>query len=335
MKEAEYYFVASDLVSLVCQLCPHHCTIKPGKTGRCRVRRNEEGRLFTLNYGVCTSIAFDPVEKKPLYHFHPGQTVLSLGSFGCNLSCGFCQNWEISQGNPGGYLLQPRDLVKLLEERREQENCCGVAYTYSEPSVWYEFVKAAGSLVKQNGYKNVLVTNGMLNREPLKQLLPDLDALNIDVKGFTPEFYRRVVGGSLKQVISTLEYSLESGKHVEVTTLLIPGLNDSSAELKRLAQWLASLSPDLPFHISRYFPRYRFNQAATPIKSLLEAREIAREYLNYVYLGNFETEEYTDTFCPQCGQKLISRTGYFLKFVGLDRGRCIECGYRPPIIGLN
>lgn len=334
-KEVGFYTVSPDSDRLICLLCPRSCIIEPGKFGRCRVRRNEAGKLISLNYGICTSIAFDPVEKKPLYHFYPGWNVLSLGSFGCNLSCGFCQNWELSQGTPPGQFLSPEDLVKILQVRGKESNCCGVAYTYSEPSVWYEFVSDASPLVKENGFKNILVTNGMLNRAPLKQLLPQLDALNIDLKGFTEDFYREVVGGSLQRVMDTVELSLEMGKHVEVTTLIIPGLNDSREELKQLAQWLSGLSVDLPLHLSRYFPRYKFNQPPTPEETLLEAREIAREYLNYVYIGNLDSRGYSDTECLRCGQRLIERTGYLIKMTGLDKGVCTRCGYRPPIVGLE
>ena len=332
MREARYYTKLKEGDNLQCQLCSHNCIIAPGKTGRCRVRKNEQSRLITINYGLCSSLALDPIEKKPLYHFFPGYNILSLGSFGCNLSCGFCQNWEISQRVEEGRILRPEDIVILLKEI--EENCCGVAYTYSEPSVWFEFVEDSSRLVQASGFKNVLVTNGMLNEVPLRDLLEFIDALNIDLKAFTEEFYRKQLGGSLKQVLKTIEICQESGKHLEITTLLIPGLNDSRTEIKSLAKWLSELSADIPLHLSRCFPRYKFNRPATPFKTLLEAREIAREYLNYVYLGNLGITDYADTNCIRCGQLLIRRTGYFTQLVGLNNGVCASCGYRPPLKGV-
>lgn len=266
-----------------CLLCPQGCLIGANGTGLCRVRKNCDGTLMSLNYGQISSAALDPVEKKPLYHFYPGRTILSVGTWGCNLKCRFCQNWEISQGTPRVSLLEPAALAQLALQ--QGDSCIGVAYTYSEPTVWYEYVLKAAAAVREAGQKNVLVTNGFINEKPLLELLPFVDAMNIDVKSFTEGFYREVCAGGLAAVKRSVETATQHC-HVEVTTLLIPGLNDIEEEIRALSFWLGNINPEIPLHFSRYFPRYKMDLPPTSMETLLRARETARGFLKHVYIGN-------------------------------------------------
>jgi pyruvate formate lyase activating enzyme len=288
------------------------------------------GRLYYLHYGAVSSLALDPVEKKPLYHFHPGHAVLSLGALGCNLQCAFCQNWEIAQSEVPTTRLTVDQLVRLAGERTE-EGCVGVAYTYNEPLVGFEWVLDSARAVKAAGMANVLVTNGEINPEPLAELLPYVDALNIDVKGFTEEFYRDLCRGQLAPVLRTVEAAQRSA-HVELTNLLIPGRNDGPEEVEALVSWVANrLGPDVPLHFSRYFPQYHLDLPPTPATTLKAAAEIARKRLHYVYLGNAAEVEGSDTRCPQCGTVVIRRRGYTVQ--SLLRGRhCPSCGYALAVV---
>ncbi len=308
-----------------CRLCPRECRLVEGAAGVCRTRRNVGGRLIYLYYGACSSVALDPVEKKPLYHFFPGHTILSLGSIGCNLQCAFCQNWQIAQSEAETVPLAPAEVVELAQERAG-EGCIGVAYTYNEPLVGFEFVLDAARAVREAGLKNVLVTNGEINPEPFAELLPYVDALNIDVKGFTEDFYRELCRGRLAPVLRTVE-TAAARAHVELTNLLIPTKNDSPEEIQALVEWVAErLGPDVPLHFSRYFPQYRLDLPATPLVTLEKAAEIARQRLRYVYLGNVAELEGSDTRCPECGTTVIRRRGYAVR--SLLRGRrCPACGF--------
>lgn len=284
MKQAMFYEkMEKDTVH--CHLCPHGCILSPDGVGACRARENVDGELYSLNYARVASIALDPIEKKPLYHFHPGKKILSAGTFGCNFKCGFCQNWAIAHRDVRTALLEPADLAAMALEYKEQDSI-GIAYTYNEPSIWYEYVLDTAILVKEKGMANVLVTNGYICREPLEKLLPYIDAMNIDVKAFTGEFYKKICKGSLEDVQKTVEAA--AGKcHVEITTLVIPGLNDSPDEIGRLAKWLASISPEIVLHLSRFFPNYQMTDIPpTPAVILDEARVSAACYLKNVYLGN-------------------------------------------------
>lgn len=333
MQEALFYEKTEDGRTL-CRLCPKFCNIKPGHTGFCRVRRNEYGILYTANYGECSSYAMDPIEKKPLYHFHPGSYIFSLGTVGCNLRCGFCQNWEIAHGDPNTLHLSPSQAVELVKSQEiDGYRSVGLAYTYSEPFMWYEFVYDTARLAREAGLKNVMVTNGYVSEDPLKQILPYIDAMNIDVKGFTDEYYKSTCVGRLEPVIRTVQMS-HRDCHVELTTLLIPGLNDSPEEIRQLARWVAGLDPDIPLHLSRYFPNYKMDKDPTPLETLKNAREIAREYLNYVYIGNAPQLDGSNTECPECGEMIIQRTGYYTRAVGLGEGnKCKQCGYVIKIVG--
>ncbi|GAB6178864.1 AmmeMemoRadiSam system radical SAM enzyme [Desulfotomaculum defluvii] len=285
MQEAMFYHQKEDGL-LFCELCPKGCSIREGHKGFCRVRENQNGVLYTLNYGKVSSYALDPMEKKPLYHFYPGTLILSLGTVGCNLRCGFCQNWQIAQGDPHTIHLEPPEAVKLaLEQREKGIPCTGLAYTYSEPFMWYEYVYDTSRLAREAGLKNVMVTNGYVREEPLKKLLPYIDAMNIDVKGFTDDYYRENCVGQLEPVKRTVEIAHKEC-HIELTTLLVPGLNDSPDEIKELVDWVANLNPGIPVHFSRYFPNYKFNLPPTPLKTMQQAYDIAKKKLKYVHLGN-------------------------------------------------
>ncbi len=327
--EAAYYTVR-DGAKIACGLCPHECGIAEGKTGICRSRKNIGGRLIATNYGRYVSIAVDPIEKKPLYHFNPGKDILSIGGKGCNFRCAFCQNDLLSQGDPSTREVTPHALAE------EVKNCggnnIGIAFTYNEPFIWFEFIRDTAPLVRENGQKVVLVTNGFVNEAPLSELLPSVDAMNVDLKAFEDNFYRKYCNGRLGPVKRTIEESVAAGVHVEVTLLVIPTLNDDIRGIAEQAEWIASLSKDIPLHLSRYFPACRLNIAPTPVKTLVEAHAAASEHLNYVYLGNTGDPEFSKTLCPECGNALIRRTGYSTEVGGLDNTKCGKCGTEIKII---
>lgn len=319
-----------------CRLCPHNCRIRPGRTGICRARKNEGGALYSLNYGQVTSLGIDPIEKKPLYHFYPGSNILSAGTFGCNFHCGFCQNWQIAHGDPQTREVSPEALAASAVLAGEQADNIGIAYTYSEPLVWYEYVYDTARLAREKGLKNVLVSNGYIQEEPLLELLPLIDAMNIDVKGFNEQFYRETCGGKLEPVKRTVE-AAHSRCHLEVTTLLVPTLNDSDGEIAALADWLAGLNPEIPIHFSRYFPQYKMDLPPTPLDTLRRAREIAGRRLKYVYIGNAPELKGDNTYCPNCRDLLIERTAPSrhrnTRILGIEGGLCAGCGARIPIVG--
>ena len=271
----------------LCELCFHHCALDDGQTGLCRARACQDGKIVSLNYGKLTSLALDPIEKKPLRRFHPGSLILSVGSFGCNLRCPFCQNHEISMAGDSGIPtveVFPEQLAAKAAELVPRGNI-GVAYTYNEPLIGYEYVQDCASLVHEQGMVNVLVTNGTIEEEPWRALLPLVDAANIDLKGFTPSWYQRL-GGDLETVKRSIALAAERC-HVEVTTLLIPGENDSEEEIRELARWLASISSEIPLHLSRFFPQYQMvDSPPTPVEQVYRLAETARGYLSHVYTGN-------------------------------------------------
>lgn len=277
----------------VCWLCPHRCHLADGQTGFCRARQNQGGIIRSLNYGLLTSAALDPIEKKPLYHFHPGSHILSLGSFGCNLRCPFCQNYTISQVGSDGFAGQrlpldrvtPKEIVAAAQRLEETSGNIGVAFTYNEPLVGYEFVYDTARLLKEAGLVTVLVTNGQIEKDSWLHLLPYVDAVNIDLKGFTQAFYDWI-GGDLETTKAAIAMAAEEGVHVEVTTLVIPGKNDSAAEMAAEAEWLAGISAELPLHLSRYFPRYQVDIPMTPVEILQQLRSVAEARLRFVHLGN-------------------------------------------------
>lgn len=270
-----------------CGICPHDCSIEEGHTGFCGARVNTGGKITATNYGKLTSIALDPIEKKPLYHFMPGSRILSVGSYGCNLRCPFCQNCAISMADESSVetiFVTPEELAAKAAALLPKGNI-GVAYTYNEPLIGYEYVMDCTRLIRARGLKNVLVTNGYVCKKPLLDILPLIDAMNIDLKGFTEDFYKKV-GGDLETVKNTI--AVASGScHVEVTTLVIPGENDGDGEMEALSAWLAGVSPDIPLHLTRFFPRYRYaDRKPTPPEALHRLRDIASRRLKHVYLGN-------------------------------------------------
>lgn len=268
-----------------CGLCPHCCNLKPGQTSRCLSRENRDGILYVRNYGKVTSLALDPIEKKPLASFHPGTTILSAGTFGCNLSCDFCQNWRISQEEAPWREISPEALLKLARKLQDEGNI-GVAFTYNEPTIWYEYVKDCAILIHDADMLNVLVTNGFIMKEPLKALLPYIDAMNIDLKAITPNFYEKLCHGTLEPVLETIRQC--HGKcHVELTTLIIPGQNDSVQDIVTLSEWIASISSDIPLHLTRHHPDYKMREPAPiSVEHLRYLASIASRHLNAVHVGN-------------------------------------------------
>ncbi|GAB6138756.1 AmmeMemoRadiSam system radical SAM enzyme [Halanaerobaculum tunisiense] len=317
MAEALYYTTKQGQVE--CQLCPHFCQLREGETGRCQVRQVTAGQLRATTYNQVSSLALDPIEKKPLYHFQPGSQILSLGTVGCNLECKFCQNYQLAHNLEAPTKeITPQQAVDIAC----QEDCIGLAYTYSEPAVWYEYILETAQLAQQAGLKNVLVTNGMINPEPLEELVPYIDAMNLDIKAFQEEFYQEICQGSLAPVKRTAQL-VQQELLLELTTLVIPGLNDSPAEIKELVSWIKQLGVEIPLHLSRYFPRYQLNKNPTPVATMLQAAEIASEHLNHVYLGNLEQPKYQTTYCPSCQQPVIKRDHQVE--INLPEGVCPKC----------
>ena len=275
-------------MTATCTICPHRCTLKPGQFGLCRARKNEEGTVICENYGKLTDLALDPIEKKPLARFYPGSYILSASSYGCNMRCPFCQNFELSMQATAAdtFRFSPTQLTaKALALSKTAPGNLGVAFTYNEPLVGYEYLRDCAVLLRRVGLKTVLVTNGMILEEPLKELLPLIDAMNIDLKGFTQEYYDWL-RGDLATVKNTIALAAKSC-HVEVTTLIVPGKNDALDEMAAEAAWLAALDPRIPLHISRFFPRYQVKEMEpTPIETIQTLYRIAREQLSYVYTGN-------------------------------------------------
>jgi pyruvate formate lyase activating enzyme len=321
MIEASFYRKEADN-KVKCLLCPHSCLISEGRAGICSVRVNESGTLYSKVYGEITSSSMDPVEKKPLYHFYPGREIYSIGSWGCNFKCAFCQNWQISQ------LQAPADHFEKEEiiDNALENNSLGIAFTYNEPTVWYEFVRDTAKLARGNNLKNVLVTNGFISTEPLEKLLPFIDAMNIDLKAFNEKFYREICGGGIEPVLKSIEQAFRAGTHVEITTLVIPGMNDGG-DIDEIAGWIAGLSPDIPLHLSRYFPQYKMNLEPTEPDTMKTAFETARKKLKNVYLGNMAAAAGgADTYCPACGRPVIKRAWTGADMAGLKNGKCRNCG---------
>ncbi|WP_241653980.1 AmmeMemoRadiSam system radical SAM enzyme [Geovibrio thiophilus] len=293
--------------------------INNGKHGICLIRKNINGKLFQTAYGEISALALDPIEKKPLYHFHPGSSVLSIGTNGCNFRCDFCQNWHISTAETPRQKTTAAELLKMAE----QSESIGIAFTYNEPTIWYEFVSDCAADFKKQGLKNVIVSNGYINKEPLRELIPLIDAANIDLKGFTEGFYKETLG-SLEPVKNTIRTLYESGVSVEVTNLIIPTKNDDEETFLSMCGWLASVSPDIPLHLSAYFPAYKSAILPTEPETVIKMKEIAEKHLNYVYAGNLRHEK-NDSLCPHCKAVLVKRNGYEVKSY-LKTNRCPECG---------
>lgn len=318
LKEARFYEPRENS-SVRCVLCPHECLISNGKSGICLIRKNINGRLFQTAYGELAALGVDPVEKKPLYHFHPGSSILSIGTNGCNFRCDFCQNWHISTAETPRKQTTPAELAA----EAVQTDSTGIAFTYNEPTIWYEFVYDCAAEFKKQGLKNVIVSNGYINEAPLAELIPLIDAANIDLKGFTEKFYKETLG-SLEPVKRTITALYESGVSVEVTNLLIPGKNDDEQDFESMCRWLASVSPDIPLHISAYFPAYKSTIRPTEPETVIRMKKTAEKHLRYVYAGNIKNEN-NSSLCPHCKTVLVRRSGYEVKSF-LKTNRCPGCG---------
>jgi len=325
-KEALFYEAAGDKVR--CLLCPHQCMIKEGGTGICHVRRHEKGKLYTDIYGKLSAINFDPIEKKPLYHFFPGSVILSIGTVGCNMHCKFCQNWQISQAPAKRFSFHEQYSIEdILQMARSGKQNIGVAYTYNEPVIWIEYVLDVARQIRSAGMKNVMVSNGFIAPAPLDELLTCIDAFNVDLKSFSDDFYRNITGARLEPVLSSLKKIALSGRHLEITNLVIPGYNDNEEEFLAMVKWIAGeLGKETVLHLSRYHPMYQMEQEATSSDALLKLAETAGKYLLYVYVGNIGLRDYQDTKCPNCNTIVIKRSGYHTEMKNLDEnGCCMRC----------
>lgn len=319
-----------------CQLCPNGCIIKNGMRGRCRSRINVEGQLFTLGYGNLSSISIDPIEKKPVFHMLPGSHALSISTAGCVLSCKFCQNWQISQSTPEAVCnvhISPEELV----EKAIKMGCESIAYTYNEPTVFFEYMLDTALLAKKKGVRNVMVSCGYINEEPLKELLPVMDVIKVDLKGFTEDFYGKITGGKLQPVMNTISTLASAGKLMDIVCLIIPGLNDDEALCRKMFTWLRKTAgANTSLFLSRFFPTFRLrNLTPTPISKLERLRKIAfEEGLRYVYIGNTPGNEAENTNCHNCNKLLIERLGYQIISNHVKAGKCPYCGVKIPGIWL-
>jgi len=329
MREAMFW-AANDSGGIICGLCRFHCHIANGKRGRCGVRENREGVLYSLNYGLSVASHVDPIEKKPFFHVLPGSKSFSVAAMGCNFKCLHCQNYSISQVGSKecrieGLPLTPQQIV----DNALAAGCKSVAYTYSEPTVFFEYVYETAQLARQAGLTNLLVTNGYIAKEPLRLLAPLIDAANIDLKGFSADFYRKICGADLEQVLESLLCYRELGIWLEVTTLLIPEHNDDESQLRELAAFIVTqLGEDTPWHVTGFYPTYRLTDvAATAVETLLMAQQVGFDAgLNYVYIGNTNRDGGENTFCPTCGQRAIVRRGFEVVLNRVKQGHCLHCG---------
>jgi pyruvate formate lyase activating enzyme len=312
---------------LQCLLCPHKCILSEGRTGICGARRNNEGAIELITYGVISGYALDPIEKKPLYHFFPGTNILSVGSYGCNMHCDFCQNYTISQRTAAGFTVKTEP-EKILKDAASALHNIGIAFTYNEPVIWFEYMRDVAVKARKKGQRIVIVSNGYVNEEPLDEIISFTDAFNIDLKAFNNDFYKKLTGAELEPVKKSILRIAKSGRHLEITTLVIPGYNDNEKEIAQLAQWIADeTGKDTPLHLSRYFPMYKREDPATPDETLKRLEKIASDYLSYVYIGNLVTDTGQNTRCPKCHKPVTRRTGYNIKLQNLDqKGNCSSCG---------
>jgi len=333
IREAGYY-TKFDMNVVECGLCPNLCLIRDGKRGDCNVRENIKGTLNTLVYGRLCAMNNDPVEKKPLFHFLPGTNALSVATAGCNVSCKFCQNWNISQAMPedlDSQYFSDNALVNLCKTNKIPT----IAFTYSEPVIFFEYVYDVAVRARKDKIKSVMISNGYISQEPLSDLCNVLDAIKIDFKSFSDDFYRKVVSGQLQPVLDTMQYIKESGVWLEIVYLIIPGYNDSKQELQAMTKWIIdNLGPDVPVHFSRFYPSYLMkNLPPTSMKTMEMALDTARSGgVNYVYLGNVPKHEAENTYCPSCGKMIINRTGYLIRQNNLINGKCRFCDN--PIAGI-
>ncbi|MDH4222317.1 MAG: AmmeMemoRadiSam system radical SAM enzyme [candidate division Zixibacteria bacterium] len=329
--EAKYY-KKLEHKEIECQLCPRKCKVGDRERGYCGVRENQKGIYYTLVYGLACSFHTDPIEKKPFFHFYPGSSAFSIATAGCNLNCKFCQNWEISQARPEqtyNIELPPQSVV----EYALKENAKSISYTYTEPVIFYEYMLDCAKLGREKGIKSVMVSGGYVEPEPLVELCKNLDAVKIDLKAFTDEFYKDICRGRLQPVLECLKELNRMGIWYEIVYLMVPTLNDDMSSIRKMCQWiLANLSPDVPIHFTRFTPMYLLkNLPLTPVSSLEKAREIALETgLKFVYVGNVPGHKAENTFCPKCQQMLIGRYGFTITRMNLQKGKCKFCGEKIP-----
>jgi pyruvate formate lyase activating enzyme len=310
-----------------CLLCPHFCKIADGKYGICGVRKNNGGKIELQTYGLISGYSLDPVEKKPLYHFFPGHNILSVGSYGCNMRCDFCQNYHISQNIPDRLECQisPENLAHAA---KTSERNIGLAFTYNEPIIWFEYMRDVAFRVKEAGLYTVMVSNGFVNPDPLMEIISFIDGFNIDLKAFNGKFYRNLTGADIEPVKDGLKQIAGSGRHLEITTLVIPGQNDDEKEMAKETEWIAdNLGKNIPLHLSRYFPVFKRKDQATSQDTIERLAQIASQNLDHVYIGNSFSKAGQNTSCPECGLTVTIRSGYNTKSVNLDgNGRCAGCG---------
>jgi pyruvate formate lyase activating enzyme len=328
------YFISLKGGEIQCELCPHQCRVSKGKRGLCRVRENQDGQYYSLVYGNLCARNLDPIEKKPFFHVLPATTSFSIATAGCNFQCKFCQNWEISQASP-----EEVDSIdfppEMVVEQAKEAKAHSIAYTYVEPTIFYEYMWDVAKIVKKAGLLNVCHSNGFINPDPLKNLCKVLDAANIDLKGFTETFYQELCSGELNPVLNTLKILRKEKVHIEITNLIIPTKNDEMSVIKEMCLWIKKeLGSETPVHFSRFYPLYKLRSLPpTPVSTLEKARTLALSSgLEYVYIGNVPGHEGENTFCPRCKKLLIQRTGYMVGEVHLKNGKCGYCG--KPIPGI-
>ena len=328
-KEAKFWRVLSKEEKTVqCQLCPHFCTLRDGEVGKCKVRKNISGTLISLVYGRPCSLAIDPIEKKPLYHFLPGKKALSIATPGCNLSCKHCQNWEISQfgvEKVRSLKIKPEEVIK--EAKKEKIRI--ISYTYTEPTIFYEYMLDICKIAKEKKIKNTIVSNGFINPEPLKELCKYIKGANIDLKSMDDDFYQQVCSGRLEPVLESIKIMKEKGVWIEITNLLIPGLNDSTEQIEKLVKWIKkNIGREVPLHFTAFYPTYKMlNLPPTPPTTLKKARNIAlNKGLYYVYTGNILDDEGSNTYCPKCKTLLIKRKYFSVVENKIKHGKCYNCG---------
>ena len=324
-KEALYWKAVENKIQ--CQLCPHFCLLGLGEVGKCKVRVNKAGELISLVYGRPCSLSIDPIEKKPLYHFLPGEKSVSIATAGCNLKCSHCQNYDISQCSPEeirSLNISPEEIITEVNNNKAKI----ISYTYTEPTIFYEYMLDISKLAKNRDMKNTTVTNGFINPEPLKELCKYLDGSNIDLKSIDDEFYQQVCKGRVEPVLESIKIMKENNVWIEITNLLIPGLNDSTEQIEALATWIhKNLGKDVPVHFTAFYPTYKLtNLPRTSIETLKRARKIALgKGLNYVYTGNLEDEEGNNTYCPKCKKLLVKRNMFSVIENNIKNSKCIEC----------
>ncbi|MBU2634394.1 MAG: AmmeMemoRadiSam system radical SAM enzyme [Nanoarchaeota archaeon] len=323
MKEAMYYKKLT-ANKVKCLLCPHFCLLSENKKGLCRVRKNNKGKLYSLIYNKPCSVNIDPIEKKPLYHFHPASKTLSIGTNGCNLLCLNCQNYEISKEFKEIKIkeVKPEEIIEIAKKN----NCKSISYTYTEPTIFYEYMLDIARLAKKSKIKSVIVSNGYINEDPLKELIPYLDAVNIDLKAFNENFYTKNCNAQLEPVLNTLKLLKKSNIWIEITNLIIPRLSDNQKEIEKMCQWIRKNLGNIPIHFSRFYPYYKLDYIQeTPLITLRKASNTAKKYLDYVYIGNILTDKEENTYCPKCQSLIIERHGFEILKNNLKSGKCSNC----------